>query len=166
MTKFLLSWVIFPMILFAAGFASAWKVDEWRHGAAETKAVQTVVKVVEKQGVTNQTIAVAAQAAHDRIVYRTQTLIQKVPEYVPAQAAHDCVVPTGFVLLLNASARPDLFATPAITPELAGSPSGVDLDTVAQSAVANYGSANLTASQLNAILDWAQASGLMQPAPK
>lgn len=158
-------WLLLGAVLSLLGAtaAGAWfmhKYDVGQEAIAVAKAESHVITVVQKQGVINEAVATKAQIEHDRIVYRTQTLIQRIPQYVTVQADNECVLSRGTIMLLNAASD----GMSAIAPgpiESADAPSGVKLDTVAASVVGNYGVANANAAQLKALQDWAAQSGLM-----
>lgn len=99
-------------------------------------------------------LAVKASKAALEIRWRTQTLVEKVPVYVTAEADRDCPVPVGFVRLHNAAAS----GGPASLPVTPGGPvdtdSGVPLSAVAATVVANYGTAFGWRNEAVAWRDW------------
>ena len=80
-----------------------------------------------------------------------ETIIKKVPVYVPAQADAACVVPRGFVRLHDAAAQ-------GVVPEPAGdsdaAPAGVALSAVAGTVAENYTACRANAEQLSALQSW------------
>lgn len=83
-----------------------------------------------------------------------QTIVQKVPVYVPASADAACIVPAGFVRLHDAAAQ-------SVLPGPAGpadaQTSGLALSTVAGTVVDNYTTCHAIAEQLTALQDWVHA---------
>lgn len=101
---------------------------------------------------TGRGISAVLRAANDgenlRIEYRTKTLIERIPQYVPTPV--DCpTVPSGFVSVFNAAATgSELPASPSGPVE---ADSGVTLAAVAETSAYNFG----IAQQLRArVLAW------------
>jgi hypothetical protein len=98
---------------------------------------------------------VANAEAHQKIVYRTQTIIQKVPEYVTPETDARFPLPCGFLRLHDAAAS-------SVDPSAVSLPAGKsDFDkcdvttSVAASAIAgNYGLALGWRADLNAWSNW------------
>lgn len=151
-----LRWLALPIMLLAVGFFGGWRVDEWRRGAAETKAVERVVRVVQTQGAVNETVATKQQAEQDRVVYVTRTLTKEIPIYVPAEADHHCVINNGFRVLHDAAAA-DVLAIPLGSDEPADANSGISLSAVADTVVNNYSIANQCRTQVENWIDWYNA---------
>lgn len=83
---------------------------------------------------------VAAAEARQKIVYRTQTLIQKVPEYVTHETDLRFPLPCGFVRLHNAAAGGvDAAAVPLPAGKADGDKCDVAASTAAGIIVGNYG---------------------------
>lgn len=80
------------------------------------------------------------------ITERGQTIIQKVPVYVSAEADAACTVNAGFVRLHDAAAH----ALPAPEPSGAAddAPAGIALSAVGATTAANYAACNANAEQL------------------
>ncbi len=136
----------------------------WNAGAhVQLAAIQAVAKAAEAhtQAVETKQAQVTAQASQNdvqvqtRIITHTRTLEKLVPEYIDAQAVADCTVTRGTISLLNAAASgselPDI---PDAARELNDSPSGVGINTVAASVVANYGDAEQNSAQLKDLQAW------------
>ena len=152
MTRFLLSWVIFPAILLAAGFGYGWHERSVHYAAQMVAAEGRVVKVTAKQGAVNTTVAVKAQAAQDRIIYRTKTLTRLVNVYVPIAADAHFPLPDGLVRVHDAAAvGADLPDTPAGSPDTA---SPVAASKLAAVIVSNYGECHADVARLLALQDW------------
>ena len=162
MSAFLFRWLGLPAICLLIGFAGGWKLRGDADAGAAVHQLKGVVAAVQKQGAVNTTVAIKAQATQDRIVYRTQTLIQEVPKYVTVEADSRCVIPLGFGRLLNDAASGNVPAAPTGPGQSADTPSTLDLVAVGRSVAGNYGKANLSAAEVNDLLDWAKASGLMK----
>lgn len=152
MAGFLFKWFVLPVCIAVAAFAAGWRVHDWRDAAATVKAVQHVVTVTQKQGAVTSQVAVAAQAEHDRIIYRTQTLTKEVAVYVPAAADRNCTINAGFVRLWNGATG--LSGLPDAPAESDDAPSGVSLSEVGRADVANYGAAQANAAELAGLQDW------------
>lgn len=109
----------------------------------ETKAVgrrdAAATLVIQKHEAVAGQISVQAasdtSAAREKVRTVTRTLIEKVPQYVPADADRDCVVPRGWVRLHDAAAAG--LSSPSGGPDEAAS--GVPLSAVAATVVSNYG---------------------------
>lgn len=147
MMGFLFKFFVLPVLCLAAGFTAGWKVHDWRDASAEVTSVKRVVRVVQRQGTVNQAVAVDQQAVQDRIRTVTKTIIEKVPIYVTAKADAHCVVPTGFVRMHDAAAL-GLPPVPVGDGRSIDGPSGLELSTVADTVVANYGACNGFREQL------------------
>jgi len=80
-----------------------------------------------------------------------QTIVRKVPLYVPASADAACIVPAGFVRLHDAAATSAMPDAPGAADAQA---SGVALSTVASTVTDNYTTCHATAEQLTALQDW------------
>lgn len=134
------------------------RIDHAKHEITAMKAAQKVAEAREAQrtaqGVTiSQTAATALVVSRDQIRTVTRTLIEKVPQYVPADADRDCTVPLGWVHLHDAAAQG--LSTPAGGPEQAAS--GVPLSAVAATVVANYGIAYDWKAEALGWRDWYRA---------
>jgi hypothetical protein len=152
---FMFNWIVMPLACLALGFGAGWKVHDWRDASGALKAAKHEVSVVQRQGAVDTAVAVQQQAAQDRIRVVTQTLIQKVPVYVTAQADSQCVVPAGFVRLHDAAAAGrDVSAIPQGPGESADTPSGVKLSTVAWVVAGNYGVCNSLRAELIGWQQW------------
>jgi len=161
MGGFLFQWVGMPIICLVIGFGAGWRVHDWKDASSQVRTVVKVAKVVEKQGAINTVAAQKEQAAQDRIVLVTKTIVQKVPEYVTAEADARCVVPNGFVRIHDAAAA----GVPPV-PNAAGkpddAPSGVELSSIAETVAGNYGAAHLNAERLLALQEWLKQQGAVR----
>jgi hypothetical protein len=122
---------------------------EW--DAAFSKQAMQVATVKVKQA--EATVQVLTKYI-DRVQIRRvagQTIIKKVPVYVPAEADAACVLSRGFVRLHDAAAAGHI-------PEPAGgtdaSPAGIALSSVARTVADNYERCNENAEQLIALHAW------------
>lgn len=106
---------------------------------AEASRLRTAVKVVVKREATaakiSTTIAAKTEKARVEIRWRTETLIQKVPQYVPSAADADCRISRGFVQLHDAAAAG--LPAPASGPDEAAA--GVPLSGVLEADIENLG---------------------------
>lgn len=107
--------------------------------AAESRRLDAARKAIAKREVKAQAITehVAADLTKTRteIVYRTRTLIEKVPTYVPQSADAGCSIPRGFLRLYDAAATG--LPSPSGGPDQ--TPSGIPLSRVLETDVANLG---------------------------
>ncbi|HXQ16901.1 MAG TPA: hypothetical protein VN814_19995 [Caulobacteraceae bacterium] len=158
---------MWKLSLFAAaataigGFAAGWKVHDWRDGAAEVHAARTAVSTIQRQAAASQTIAVADQAAQDRVRTVTRTLIEKVPVYVSATTDARFPLPVGFVRLHDAAAAGD--DLPAVAPGADGADdaaSDVAASAAATVIVGNYGACHADQARLAELQAWARSVGL------
>lgn len=141
------------ILLAGGGFVAGWKVQAWRHGAAETREVVRVVKVVEKQATAATAIAAHQAAVRTEIQWRTRILIEKAPDYVTPKADARCVVPVGFVRLHDAAAAgQDPVPDPAARADDAAS--GVALSAVGATVAGNYGGCRENAAKLTDLQAW------------
>lgn len=126
--------------------------------AAETHARDLADELAAKTG--SERI-VTQYVDRVQIVHATgQTILQKVPVYVPASADAACTVPTGFVRLHDTAAQ-------SIMPGSAGpadaQASGLALSTVAGTVVDNYTTCHAIAEQLMALQDWVRTNSGTSP---
>ncbi|MGO4704071.1 hypothetical protein [Dyella sp. 2RAB6] len=89
-----------------------------------------------------------------------QSILQKVPVYVPASADAACVVPAGFVRLHDAAAASAMPDRPGAANAQA---SGVALSAVAGTVVDNYTTCHAIAEQLIALQDWVRVNSRNSP---
>jgi len=141
--------------LWTALFGFGW-LKGASHVHAQWDAATAKQQQAQAQSQTRQaeaTVQVVTQYV-DRIqVVREKgdTLIQKVPVYVPVQADAACTVHRGFVSLHDAAAAGELPAAPGATDALA---EGLALSAVAATVVTNYQTCHENAEQLKALQDW------------
>jgi hypothetical protein len=140
--------LMMAMVLSGFFFGSAhvqaqWDADNLVHTEAidrsrQAQAVETVRVVTEY----------VDRVAEVREV--TRTIIKKVPVYVPHDAP--CAVPVGFVSVHNAAASRVSIPEPTKTSDAAVS--SIDLTTVAETIVENYGRCHNNTEQLKALQEW------------
>lgn len=123
--------------------------------AAATKAAQAhVAAVVAQQGQVNATVAADQTKAQAAIRVVTKTLIQRIPQYVTAQADADCVVSSGFVSLWNDAAAGRVPPVPGGGPDAdVNAPSGVALSQVSTADIETAGDFYALRSE---VLGWRQ----------
>lgn len=125
---------------------------------AEIAAVEAARKIQKAQDEVSLKAAVAEAKAQQQIVTKTETVVREVPKYVPV--ASKCAVTVGFLRVLDAAI---LGRSPADLPLPAGksNDSCADLDapTVAARLVANLGTCQANAQQLNGLQDWVRKIG-------
>jgi hypothetical protein len=143
------------------GFATGWRVHDWRDGAAATQAAKAVVVTVSRQAAVSQRIAVTAQAAQDRVRTVTRTLIQEVPTYVAPETDTRYALPWGFVRLHDAAAAGvDLPPAPEGPAEPDGAASDTTVSVAARVILSNYGACHADQARLAALQAWARGEGL------
>ncbi|MGO4703825.1 hypothetical protein AB4083_21170 [Dyella sp. 2RAB6] len=84
-----------------------------------------------------------------------QTILHKVPIYVPTSADAACIVPVGFVRLHDATATSTMPDRPGAADAQA---SGVALSAVAGTVVDNYTTCHAITEQLTALQDWVRVN--------
>lgn len=144
------------ILLSGGGFVAGWQVQAWRYGAAEAKATGRIVRVIEYRDRATAPIVVHDVQERDRIRYVTQTLVEKVPEYVTPEADARCVVPLGFVRVHDAAAA-GLPTVVASADRAHDAPSGVELSTIAATVAGNYGTCNSFRQTLIDLQAWERA---------
>jgi len=127
---------------------------------ADTRAIAAEAQVRDLAG------ELATKKTNERIVTqyvdrvqivraKGQTVVQKVPIYVPASADAACIVPAGFVRLHDAAAQSVI---PDPTGPADAQASGLALSAVAGIVVDNYTTCHAIAEQLTALQDWVRAN--------
>lgn len=142
--------------------AGAWKITHTYDAAKlaktelgyRTAELQARVEAAAEQAQEDKIVEAAAVAEASRqeaVTVHTLNLIHEVPQYVMVTKDQPCI-PLGFVRLLDASV---LGIDPASLPLPAGKSddacSDVDPTALAKSIIANYGTAEANAEQLNAL---------------
>lgn len=142
----------------ALAFAAGWRVDEWRHGAAEVKTITRTITVLQKQAQTSVAVATKVQAGQDRVRYVAQTITKEIHDAVPPDA--DPALGFGFVRMWDAAS---LGVPPGPAP--AGQPDDADSGLKASDALANatdnFTTANVCLIQLQGWQEWARKVGLV-----
>lgn len=134
-------------LLVIFGFLGGWKVQAWRHDAAEAKQLVRIVKVVELRGQQNTQLIAAHVAERERIRFVYRDLVKEVPTYVTPAADAACPVPVGFVRVHDAAAA----GVPPTGPGADGADdaaSGIALSAVGQTVAGNYGTCREWRQQL------------------
>lgn len=137
----------------AFSFGAGWRIDEWRHGAAETKAVIRTVYVIKMQGDINTKIAAKDAEVQTQIRYVTRTIVKEIPSVLTPSVDLHFPLSNGFVRLHDAASLG--------LPELSAATYGSDdqASTVAESEAAstiaqNYGKCRQDAERLSMLQDW------------
>lgn len=153
-------------LIAAIGFGAGWKVNGWRHDAADLArmeadqiaiqaAAEKARKIVELR---QERTDIAAQLEIERnketrVVERIVT--DEVIKYVQTPAATQCAVDADGVRIINAAAR-----VPTI-PQATGTPDdgarGVTAARLVPSVTDNYAVCNRNSNQLKALQDWVRA---------
>lgn len=142
----------------AIGFASGWRVDEWRHAASDLKAAVHTINKVQAQGQIN-----TAAAAHDvqvqtQIRYVTRTQVKEVPIYVSAQTDRSYPLPIGLVRLHDAAALGlDVSAVPDSAGRADDAAAATKASEFGQAIAGNYGECRADQARLTALQDWITA---------
>lgn len=110
--------------------------------AAQAERLAKARKEVAKREAKAGGITDQARASHGRelvrIQTRTVTLIKEVPTYVSPAADTRCVIPVGFVRIHDAAAAGSSELSTAAGGPL-DAPSGIELSSVADTLIGNYG---------------------------
>lgn len=161
-------WAALAAALLGAGTAGAYTMHRFDADAidklkladqqAETDAIRTALDLQKRQDAATSATEIAAVKAQQQIQTVTQTVIQKVPVYVTPKSDADCVLPNGFIKLLDAAG---LSADPDTLPGAAGEPndsaSGLRLSQAAALLAENLGNAALERQELIEWQAWARA---------
>lgn len=137
-----------------AAVQARWDIDKIAQRQAIAEAVQRALDVT-------QTVVTQYVDRVHVIVAQGETIIKQVPVYVTPAADSRCVVPRGFVWLLDSAATGD--ALPGAATGAADAPSGLALSAVAGSVSANYTGCRANAARLIALQTWAR--GVSEAAP-
>lgn len=128
---------------------------EKQHALAITIAQDRAARQQEDADEITRKSDVAAAEARQKIVHRTQTLIQKVPEYVTHETDVRFPLPCGFIRLHNAAASG---VAASAVPLPAGKTDGDQCDVAASTAagviVGNYGLALSLKSEVAGWRSW------------
>jgi len=111
------------------------QAEKAAEASRQAKAAKVVAKREDAAKAISTDVAAKTEAARVEIRYRTKTLIEKVPVYVPASADAGCSIPRSFVQLHDAAAAG--LPAPAGGPDPA--PSGVQLSRVLATDIENLG---------------------------
>lgn len=132
----------------------------WIKGAGHVQAQwdaaiqkQTLQAAVIRERQAQATVKVVTQYVDRVRVVRAKgdTIIQKVPVYVPVQADAACTINRGFVRLHDAAAAGEL---PEPARDTDAAPAGLALSAVAGTVAANYRTCHENAEQLRALQAW------------
>lgn len=137
---------------------TAWAKDETinRMKLADAQAVATAYQkgAAEKEArdAISYDIGIASAKAQQKIDDATKANIERVTIYVPAKADFDCILPNGFIKLLDAAGlASDPDAIPGAAGEPNDAPSGLRLSQATALLAANLGNAAKTRKQ---VMDW------------
>lgn len=133
-----------------AALQSRYDKRELAWGQAVQKAKDDAARTQKAQDDATLAHAITEAQAQERIVTRTQTIIQKVDHYVTDRST--CIT-YGLIRVLDAAATgrdPESLQLPAGQSDDACAP--VDAPTLARSVVANYGVARQNAEQLDGLI--------------
>jgi hypothetical protein len=150
---------------YAKGRADGGAHEKRAEAARLIAAQKRVVKREAKADAITDRTADKLAKTRVQIEYRTKTLIEKVPTYVPQAADAECRVPVGFVLLHDAAASGGSAELPKAAGGSIDAPSGVALSSVAATVTENYGEALTWRAEAQAWRDWytAQAKAWDKP---
>lgn len=147
-------------LLALAGIALLFAVQQFRLDAAERRA-QTAEKeaaqlMTDLNDARENPVVITKYVDRVReIRVKGDTIIQKVPVYVSAEADAACTVPAGFVRLHDAAARNATLDDPGTAD---ARPSGVALSAVAETVADNYTAYHELAARFDALRDKLRAS--------
>jgi len=108
------------LVLAIWGHGAAWSANRAQAKAEALRAKQEAAALVHMQELAKRAdeITLVYLTQTRTIRERGQTIVREVPKYVTATDDAACVVPAGFVGLLNAAARNEL-PKPSISPDAA-----------------------------------------------
>lgn len=171
MFKFLLGWKGYAVVALIA-FAGGYKVRDVMAQADSAKAAKAEVRTVERVVYRERAAADVTQAAGEKaatrqaeIRYVTRTIVEKVPEYVTAEADRTCVLPVGFVRVHDAAAAGEGDALPEPAGQSNDAPSGVACSAAAVTIAGNYGDYAVVAAQLTDLQQWVRDQQALSASP-
>lgn len=126
---------------------------EFNRGVASVEAKQVIATARLVKAQDKITVNVGNIYADVRLTIANDTnrRINEVPTHVTPEADRNCVVPLGFVRVLNDAAHGPVPGPAAGADE---APSGIPLSDVAKTDVLNLGDKDAVAAQLTALQDW------------
>jgi len=165
-------YAVVAAVCLAVGAGSGYKVRDVMAQADSAKAAKAEVRTVERvvyreRAAADVTERIGTQAAarQAEIRYVTRTLVEKVPEYVTAEADRTCVLPVGFVRLHDAAAAGQGDALPEPAGQSNDAPSGVACSAAAETIVGNYGDYAAVAAQLTDLQSWVREQQALSANP-
>jgi len=165
-------YAVVAAVCLAVGAGSGYKVRDVMAQADSAKAAKAEVRTVERvvyreRAAADVTQRIGEQAAtrQAEIRYVTRTIVEKVPEYVTAEADRTCVLPVGFVRLHDAAAAGQGDALPEPAGQSNDAPSGVACSAAAETIVGNYGDYNAVAAQLTDLQSWVREQQALSAQP-
>ena len=139
--------------LFGSGFYTAWHYKSLEERASVADASVAVVNTTETQDGASAASSRTDAVEQVKIVTVTKTILKKVPVYVTKEADAKCVIPVGFVRLLDAAAS----GVPPVSDSSGKSnddPAGTELSTVVGAAVEDFGTCRGTRQALIDLQKW------------
>lgn len=149
----MLASVAFAALSATGGAWVGYQLCDGQHAKADLVAANRKVDVVAKQGAVNTAAATTQQAAHDRIVYVTNTITKEIPGALTPAIDARYPLSNGFVRLYNEGVR-GVPTVPAPTAESDGAASGVNSSTFAAVANINTGAAQDCRAVLIGLQAW------------
>ncbi|MDB5447635.1 MAG: putative signal peptide protein [Phenylobacterium sp.] len=145
----------------AVAFAAGWKVDEWRHAAADVKAAVHTIKTVQAQGQVSTVAAAKDAEVQTSIRYVTRTLIEKVPAHVSPETDRSFPLPVGLVRVHDAAALGvDVSAVPDPAGRADDQASAVEASDLGRVLAVNYGECRADQARLSALQGWVSAEAM------
>ena len=150
----------------AAGSIAAWQINDAFDAKQSLKRESAVAKaaiaaVGQVQKANEVTADVGRRSAERQVVIRTQIqdVIREVPRYVTEEDDRRCDVPGGFVRLHDAAAAGGAGAAALSDPTPAPDDSapGVELSSVAETVIGNYGVCHAERDRLRSLQEWITA---------
>lgn len=139
-TAILATLIAFPLGQ-CSGHSAGVKAEKRSEAARLESARKKVAKRDGRARVVTDNVAAKLTKARVEIRYRTKYLVKEVPTYVTPASDDRCTVPLGFVRLHDAAAQGGSPGLPAAAGGPLDAPSGVQLSTVLETVVGNYGAA-------------------------
>jgi len=159
-------------VCLTVGAGSGYKVRDVMAQADSAKAAKAEVRTVERVVYRERAAADVTQAAGEKaatrqaeIRYVTRTIVEKVPEYVTAEADRTCILPVGFVRLHDAAAAGEGDALSEPTGQSNDAPSGVACSAAAATIAGNYGDYAAVSAQLTDLQSWIREQHALSAAP-
>lgn len=150
--------LLIGLVAICLAIFSAWGYGkyEYHKGVKDATTAQVVLetKVDASSLATTVPIITHLDTIQIQYVATTNTLIQKVPQYVTKEDDSKCVVPNGFVSLWNSANQ---MSVPAGASTIPSGPSEVVLSDIAAQHITESGICHANEATLQSVSDWLRA---------